>query len=278
MKIERRTVKGAIVRGKAGAADKPAIEGYGAVFGQDYVLYEDSGYRIVERIAAGAFTRVLEEKQDTRCLFNHEPDNVLGRTTNNTLRMDQDDEGLHYENDLDVRSTVGQNVQAFVDRGDVTGCSFAFTVRSQTWKDEKSDDGITICTREITEIDTLYDVGPVTYPAYDGTSVSARAEMRSAVLAIEALPAALRSRLSVHKRDDGKCNCRCVACAKDNDCEACADHMIDCGDEQNCACMSSRSRSSAPAELTEDEQIAADVAACDARLRRAGLTSLTLVK
>jgi hypothetical protein len=109
--------------------------------------------------------------------------------------------------------------------------------------------------------------------------VSARAELRNAVLAIEMLPAELRSRLSRRaKDDDGKCNCRCVACA-DGDCEKCVDHMVDCGDEQNCACMSSRSRSSAPpAELTDDEQIAADVAACDARLRRAGLTSLTLVK
>lgn len=240
-KLERRFVKGANVRAKQG--DKPTIEGYGAVFGQDYVLYEDSSYRIVERIMPGAFSRVLDEKQDTRCLFNHNADHVLGRTTNSTLRMTQDDSGLHYENDMDMRTTIGQNVQAFVDRGDVTGCSFAFTVSKQSWRDEQLE-GRTISTREIEEIDNLYDVGPVTYPAYDGTSVSARAaECRSAVMSIEGVPKQVRARLvAIDRADNEKCSCRCVACARDSDCEACADHMVDCGDEENCACMSQRSK------------------------------------
>jgi uncharacterized protein len=239
--MERRFVKGATVRAKQG--EKPGIEGYGAVFGQEYVLYEDSNWRIVETIKPGAFTRVLKENQDTRCLFNHDPDNVLGRTTNRTLRMSQDDSGLHYENDLDTRTTVGQNVQAFVDRGDVTGCSFAFTISKQTWRDEKSVDGkTTISTREIEEIESLYDVGPVTYPAYDGTSVSPRsAELRS--ISSEGLPAEIKKRIRglVERAKDDECVCRCVACARDNDCEKCVDHMVDCGDEENCRCMDKRS-------------------------------------
>lgn len=233
MKLERRFVMGAQVRAKKGA-DKPAIEGYGAVFGQDYVLYEDSRYRIVERVMPGAFKRVLDEKQDTRCLFNHDADNVLGRSTNNTLRMAEDKDGLHFENDLDLRTTVGQNVQAFVERGDVSGCSFAFTVSKQTWRDEKGDDGKQISTREIDEIDQLYDVGPVTYPAYTGTSVAARAEMRSAVMAIEGLPVTLRHALAIARAADGQeCGCQCRACfSGDHDeCEMC---MVNCGDEENC--------------------------------------------
>jgi HK97 family phage prohead protease len=208
-RIERRFVKGAQVRAKQG--DKPAIEGYGSVFNEDYVLYEDSSYRIVERILPGAFGKVLGEKQDTRCLFNHEPDNVLGRTTNSTLRCAQDDTGLHFENDLDMRTTVAQNVQAFVERGDVTGCSFAFTVSKQAWRDEKKDN-VTVCTREIEEIDQLYDVGPVTYPAYTGTSVGARStEMRAQVLAIDSLPAEVRS--AMQNTSDGGCS-RCAACRR----------------------------------------------------------------
>jgi len=232
MKLERRFVKGAQVRAKKG--DTPAIEGYGAVFGQDYVLYEDSKYRIVERITPGAFQRVLQEKQDTRCLFNHDADNVLGRSTNNTLRMNEDSDGLHFENDLDLRTTVGQNVQAFVDRGDVSGCSFAFTVSKQTWRDEKGSDGKQVSTREIDEIDQLYDVGPVTYPAYTGTSVAARSEMRSAVMAIEGLPVTLRHALAIARAADGQeCSCQCRACygGDHEECEMC---MVNCGDEENC--------------------------------------------
>lgn len=244
MKMERRFVKGAQVRAKKG--DKPGIEGYGSVFNQDYVLYEDSSWRFVETIQPGAFQRVLKEKQDTRCLFNHDANQVLGRTTNGTLRLVEDDSGLHYENDLDTRTTVGQNVGAFVDRGDVNGCSFAFTVSKQSYRDEKGADGKITSTRIIEEIENLYDVGPVTYPAYDGTSVSPRmrAEARTAVLAIDNLPLEIRARVMGRKKaDDAEtCKCRCVACARDNNCEACTDHMVDCGDEENCRCMSKRSK------------------------------------
>lgn len=245
--IERRFVKGAQVRAKKDA-DKPGIEGYAAVFNEEYVLYDGGTFRVVEIIKPGAFARVLKEKQDTRCLFNHDPDNVLGRTTNSTLRLSQDKDGLPFENDLDLRTTVGQNVQAFIDRGDVTGCSFAFTVATQVWREETAD-GVTISTREIEEIELLFDVGPVTYPAYDGTSVSARGladqmEARSRVLAIDGLPVEVRSqieRAGKKKKDDAECNCRCIACARDKDCEKCSDHMVDCGDEKNCRCMDSRS-------------------------------------
>lgn len=278
--IERRFTKGAQIRAGKNS-DKPGIEGYGAVFNEEYVLYEDTGWRLVETIKPGAFTRALKEKQDTRCLFNHSADQVLGRTTNGTLRMQEDGTGLAFENDLDSRTTIAQNVQAFVDRGDVSGCSFAFNVRKQTWRDETSADGkMTTCTREIEEIGDLYDVGPVTYPAYTGTSVSPRsqaqlAEMRSHVLAIDDLPAEIRARISERKKDgdgdadDAECNCRCVACARDNDHEACVDHMVDCGDETNCRCMDKRSAT--PNEVSIEvlrSQAEADI---DGRLRTAGV-------
>jgi HK97 family phage prohead protease len=237
MKLERRFTKGADVRAK-GTDDKPAIEGYAAVFNEDYVLYEDSGCRFVESIKPGAFSRVLEEKQDTRCLFNHQPDNVLGRTTNKTLRMVQDRQGLSYDNDLDIRTSIAQNVRCFVQRGDVTGCSFAFRVSKQSWREEEQDGGkMTVYTRVIEEIGELYDVGPVTYPAYEGTSVGARGagalarELRSAAWA-EGIPAEIREKIraKIQARadvvtggdipdgsdgddDEQRCNCRCDACS-----------------------------------------------------------------
>lgn len=254
MILERRFVKGAEIRAKKG--EKPALEGYAAVFGQDYVLYESKSFKMVERIKQGAFTRTLEEKQDVRCLFNHDPDNLLGRTANGTLSLAQDSKGLKFDNNLDDRTHIAQDVHCFVDRGDVTGCSFAFIVRKQTWT-ETEDNGFTLYLREIEDLDT-FDVGPVTYPAYEGTSVDSRSfgEMRSRILAIDGLPAELRSRIEQRKKseddDDGgaddktECNCRCDACS-------------DCTNK----------RSADPLSVdTSRDQAQADV---DARLRRAGL-------
>jgi hypothetical protein len=282
--IERRFVKGAEVRAKKkgeGDAAKPALEGYAAVFGQDYVLYESKSFKMIERIKQGAFTRTIEEKQDVRGLFNHNPDNLLGRTVNGTLALAQDSKGLKFDNDLDSRTRIAQDVLCFVDRGDVTGCSFAFTVRKQTWT-ETEDNGFTLYLREIEDLDT-FDVGPVTYPAYTGTSVGARScaalarELRSAAWA-EELPSEIRARIEARakkeKDDAAECNCRCVACARDNDCDGCVDHMVDCGDEDNCRCMDKRSadpKGDDPKVIDFDRARAqADV---DARTRRLGLTT-----
>lgn len=271
---ERRFVKGAEIRAKKkGSGDNatPAIEGYAAVFGEDYVLYDSKSFRMVERIKPGTFTRALEEKQDVRCLFNHDADNLLGRTANNTLTMKQDDKGLQFENDLDSRTRVAQDVHCFVERGDVTGCSFAFTVRKQTWT-EQEDDGFTLYVREIEDVD-LFDVGPVTYPAYTGTTVGARAhghltaELRSAPWAQE-LPAEIRSKLMDRaKKEDKECDCRCVACARDNDCSGCSDHMVDCGDEENCD--HSRAKTPPAEDAGLDRQKAE--AEVDERMRRHGI-------
>jgi len=190
MKIERRFTKGAEVRATETAAHTPQIEGYAAVFNADYVMYEDSTFRIVERIKPGAFTPVLDA--DVRCLFNHDRDNVLGRTTNGTLSIAQDDKGLSYKNEMNNETRIGKDVHQFVQRKDVTGCSFAFTVGKDSVTREKTADGRYLLTRTIEEIDGLYDVGPVTYPAYEQTSVSAREERSAA----DELPASVRAAMA----------------------------------------------------------------------------------
>lgn len=232
--IERRFTKGAKVRAKGDDA-KPGLTGYAAVFGQDYIIYESKSFRMIERVKAGAFTRAIDEEQDVRCCFNHNADNVLARTTNGTLQINQDAKGLSYDADLDSRTHIAQDVRCFVDRGDVTGCSFAFSVRKQTWT-EVEEDGFTTYQREIEDVD-LYELGPVLFPAYEGTSVGARSaaafarELRSAAWA-EGLPAEIRAKIEARadvvtggdipdgSGDDDQleeeCNCRCAACA---DCE-----------------------------------------------------------
>lgn len=142
--------------------------GYAAVFYDgrpetQYQLWDD----VVERIAPGAFARALREGQDVRALYNHDASEVLGRTPE-TLILAEDERGLRYEVVLPP-TQLARDLVALVQRGDVTGSSFSFTVRGYRTTEE---DGITV--RTLTDLD-LFDVGPVTFPAYEGTEVAARA-------------------------------------------------------------------------------------------------------
>lgn len=154
---------------------KRTITGMGAVFyrkddpGTEYVLFPG----VVERIMPTAFDRALSENDDVRGLYNHEPDNLLGRTSNGTMRLAKNRRGLSYE--IDPPDTeLGKSVTTLIDRGDINGSSFSFHVTDERWG--KEDD---LEVREIRGV-KLYDVGPVTFPAYAATSATARdAEWRS---------------------------------------------------------------------------------------------------
>lgn len=151
-------------------ADKqPTIVGYAAVYyraddpATEYQLWEGA----VERILPGAFDRAIAE-DDVRGLFNHDRNQVLGRKDAQTLRLISDDVGLGYEIDAGD-TTCARDVVEHLRRRDVSGSSFAFMITDQNWRTEA---GIDI--REITGVQ-LWDVGPVTYPAYAGTAAAVRA-------------------------------------------------------------------------------------------------------
>src|SRR5262245_40086880 len=131
MKIEHRVFKTEL----RAAADKPLIEGYAAVYG----VPTDLGGGYHEKVNSSAFDRALTEKQDVRCLFNHDANHVLGRTKSGTLRVFSDNTGLRFECDVDPNNPHAMQVRSMIMRGDVDQCSFAFVCR----KDEcsYSDDG-----------------------------------------------------------------------------------------------------------------------------------------
>ena len=143
------------------------LTGYAAVFDKDS---EELGYwdPFVERIDRAAFDDCLADKPDVRCLFNHDPNIVLGRTKSETLTLTVDNIGLRYEAVLPASGV--EMVAEAVKRGDVDQSSFAFSIRSQKW--ERVKDGPD--RRTILEVEELYDVSPVTYPAYPDTTVAAR--------------------------------------------------------------------------------------------------------
>jgi uncharacterized protein len=230
--IERRFVKGGQVRAKKD--DKPSIDGVGAVYDQDY----DNGW-FIERMKPGTFKRAIDEKQDVRCLFNHDPNNVLGRTKSGTLRISDASDGLHYECDTNPDTRIAADVHSMIDRGDVDGCSISFVVRSQAWREETNDKGETTYIREIEDVD-LFDVGPVTFPAYEQTSVTARSlwpngvpeEIRSHVPKLRAVKPAQRDdadacTCACQPCQDGNCSdCSCEGCSSEN----CCNEDCRCGD------------------------------------------------
>lgn len=134
------------------------LHGYAAVYGAE--SGDLGGFR--ERIAPGAFAAVLDA--DVRCLLNHDPNEVLGRTRSGTLRLSDEQRGLRFECDL-PDSPLGQNVREAVRRGDVDGASFRFKVGTESWDRE---------TRTVQTIAELHDVTVATYGAYPAASVELR--------------------------------------------------------------------------------------------------------
>ena len=130
------------------------ITGHAAVFNQ--MSSDLGGFR--EIIAPDAFSNVLND--DVRALVNHDPNLLLARTSSGTLNLEQTNEGLQYSFDV-PDTTYGRDLIISMERGDITQSSFAFTIEDDSW--ETTDDGEV---RTINKVKQLYDVSPVTYPAY----------------------------------------------------------------------------------------------------------------
>jgi HK97 family phage prohead protease len=181
VKLEQRAAEGE----GGGAAAAPVIAGVGAVCydpadaGTEYVLWDytygdGGGERAVERIMPGAFDQAISRPDDVRGLFNHDANQVLGRTAAGTMKLTADAGGLSYEI-TPGNTTVSRDVQEHLTRKDVTGSSIAFTVDEERWTETKDASGKWNVLREILSV-TLYDVGPVTFPAYESTSAGMRAD------------------------------------------------------------------------------------------------------
>ena len=114
---------------------------------------KDYNHNIEERITEGAFDRAIEEQQDVRALWNHDPNFVLGRTKSGTLKLSSDSHGLKV--DINPPDTQwAKDLVESVRRGDVDQMSFGFIVRKDKWYEDR-DTGI--AKRELIDVD-LFDV------------------------------------------------------------------------------------------------------------------------
>ena len=140
----------------------PKMFGHAAMF--DSMSEDLGGFR--ERIAPGAFAKSLESA-DVRALFNHDSNIVLGRNKSGTLRLKEDLTGLAIE--IDPPDTqAARDLMVSMKRGDINQMSFGFRTVADKWA---KLDGAWV--RTLLEVD-LFDVSPVTYPAYNSTDIAIR--------------------------------------------------------------------------------------------------------
>lgn len=159
LRVERRA------RPESAGEAKPYIVGYAARFGVDSL--DGAVGEFTERIDPGAFGIVSERRGRksplmTRALFNHNSDYPLARYPE-TLSLTVDEVGLRYEFPV-PDTTYGQDLVALIEGGIVRGSSFAFIIArdGEQWTVDESGRHI----RTITRVADLFDVGPVTFPAY----------------------------------------------------------------------------------------------------------------
>jgi len=156
MQIEKRF--SAEIRAKA-----RRLEGYAATFGTEARIND---FR--EIIRPGAFRASLTG--DVLALADHDPAKVLARTRSGTLRLAEDSRGLAFSIDL-PDTTAGHDILELAERGDLGGMSFGFSVPDggQRWIDDL---------RELVAVNLMEISVVSSWPAYEGTTVTARARQQ----------------------------------------------------------------------------------------------------
>lgn len=151
-----------------GARGPGTLKGHAAVFAQRTEIGAGYPWSWFEEVAAGAFAESIA-RDDIFGLWQHRTEDVLGRLRAGTLRLAEDDVGLATEIDL-PGTTLGADVAQLVGRGDVSKMSFGFTVLDEEVRPLPDGKELRILKRV-----KLWEVSPVTWPAYDGTDVGMRA-------------------------------------------------------------------------------------------------------
>lgn len=139
------------------------------------------------RTDLGYFDEIIEvgaldsaDLTDVRFLINHNTDMIpLARSRrnngNSTMKMTADFQGLFLdfvkldvENNMDARA-----LYSAVQRGDITGMSFMFSIDDEEWENLESNHP----TRHIKKIGSVVEVSAVTWPAYESTEINARSKV-----------------------------------------------------------------------------------------------------
>ena len=135
------------------------FNGYASITGKSYEMHDFLG-KYDEMIQRGAFTKTIASSCDTAFLANH-GGLTMARTKAGTLRLSEDDRGLHTNADLDPSRADVSDMRSASERGDISQMSFAFRVVTQEWNEDYDQ-------RNIQEVSLdRGDVSVVNYGASD---------------------------------------------------------------------------------------------------------------
>ena len=172
------------VREDADGKKSRTIEGHAVVFGVRSVnLTPWSSYReVYEVMERGCISTELLNRSDIVLTAFHDNTAILGRWRQGkgTLNLSFDERGLKMSCTL-AETTRADELLSAIDRGDISGMSFAFTA-----DEEDSENGVSyermdseptgkqVWIRHVKKVTALYDVTIAGHPAYTQTDVSRR--------------------------------------------------------------------------------------------------------
>lgn len=163
-----------------GVDKTPHLTGYAIVFdSQSAPLYSDASETIREVIAPEAVTRELLDRSDIMMTMFHDNSLILARSASGkgTLSYKVDAKGVKFDF-IPPDTEDGKKAIELVRRGDIAGCSFAFSTdysdRKKVEKSRQMDGDKTVTTYTVREIECIYDFTLTPHPAYPATSVEAR--------------------------------------------------------------------------------------------------------
>ncbi|MGB7194893.1 MAG: HK97 family phage prohead protease [Collimonas pratensis] len=151
--------------GQLRAVSPGKLAGYAILYNS---LSQDLG-GFVERVMPGAVKRSLSQPGNIRALYEHDAQRILARVGSGTLSLTDDSKGIQFEMSLpDV--TYARDLSVLVERGDIAGVSFGFTVNpnGQHWEMRNGQ-----LTRDLTDI-ALSEISITANPAYRDTTVALR--------------------------------------------------------------------------------------------------------
>ena len=150
---------------------RKVVEGYATTFNEEYKLWGDERYQVLESVDGNAFAET--DMSDVIMQYDHEG-RVFARIANGTLEIEPDEHGLRIRANLGG-TEIGRQLFEEIEGGYTTKMSFGFRVAEDKREVTEDHENNTVTVlRTITKISKLYDVSAVSLPANDATSISAR--------------------------------------------------------------------------------------------------------
>ena len=169
---EYRSMELRAAKREEGAEQSFIVEGYATTFGEEYELFRDGKYVVMEQVDKDAFKNT--DMSDVVFQIDHEG-RVYARTRNGSLSLEVDEHGLLTKANLGLTES-SRSVYEDIDAGLYDRMSFAFTVNDESYIEEELDNGDIILHRTILGVGKLYDTSAVSFPANPNTDISARSK------------------------------------------------------------------------------------------------------